>query len=63
MPVRMIWLISQVIINNAVWPYTTSNGAPIPRLQTSTINLAYPWTYGEAYAIRIFTTNSIAFQC
>lgn len=54
--------ISQVIINNAVWPYTTSHGATIPRLGTTIISLDYPWNYGEAYAIRMFTTNAIAFD-
>ncbi len=54
--------ISQVIVNNAVWPYTTSGGATIPRLGTTTIILDYPWSYGEAYAVRLFTTNAIAFD-
>jgi zinc transporter, ZIP family len=54
--------ISQVIVNNAVWPYTISNGATIPRLGKATITLAYPWSYGEMYAIRMFTTNAIAFD-
>ena len=54
--------ISQVVVNNAVWPYTTSHGATIPRLRTTTIVLDYPWSYGEAYAVRLFTTNAIAFD-
>jgi len=54
--------IAQVIINDAVWPYTTSSGATIPRLRTTTIHLAYPWAYGEAYAIRVFSTNAIPFD-
>ncbi|RPI32622.1 MAG: metal transporter [Chloroflexota bacterium] len=54
--------ISQVIVNNAVWPYTTSSGATIPRLSTTTISLDYPWSYGEAYAVRLFTTNAIPFD-
>ena len=54
--------IAQVIVNDAVWPYTTSSGATIPRLRTTTIHLVYPWAYGEAYAIRVFSTNSIPFD-
>lgn len=54
--------ISQVIVNSAVWPYTTPDGATIPRLGTATLILDYPWSYGEAYAIRLFTTNAIAFD-
>jgi zinc transporter, ZIP family len=54
--------IAQVIVNNAVWPFTTSQDAAIPRLGTTTIHLEYPWSFGEAYAVRIFTTNAIAFD-
>ena len=54
--------ISQVAVNNAFWPFTTSHGATIPRLGSTTIYLDYPWSYGEAYAIRLFTTNAIAFD-
>ena len=54
--------IAQVIINNAVWPYAASPSATIPRLGEATIRLDYPWSYGEAYAIRLFTTNAIPFD-
>ncbi|MBN2548898.1 MAG: hypothetical protein JXB15_07060 [Anaerolineales bacterium] len=54
--------ISQVIVNNAIWPFSSSHGTTIPRLGTTTIILDYPWSYGEAYAIRLFTTNAIAFD-
>jgi ZIP family zinc transporter len=54
--------IAQVIINNAVWPHSVSPGATIPRLGSAIIHLDYPWAYGEAYAIRIFSTNAIPFD-
>jgi ZIP family zinc transporter len=54
--------ISQVIVNNAIWPFSSSNGTTIPRLGTTTLILDYPWSYGEAYAVRLFTTNAIAFD-
>ena len=54
--------IAQVIINDAVWPFTISSGPGIPRLQTAVIHLDYAWSYGEAYAIRLFTTNAIPFD-
>ena len=56
-PVR----IAQVIINDAVWPFTISSSQGIPRLQTATVHLDYTWIYGEAYHIRLFTTNAIPF--
>jgi ZIP family zinc transporter len=54
--------IAQVIINNAVWPFTVSPGPAIPRLQTAVVHLDYAWSYGEAYAIRMFSTNAIPFD-
>src|SRR5581483_9123798 len=54
--------ISQVIINNAVWPFRVEPNATIPRLSRAVIHLDYGWAYGEAYAIRIFTSNSIPFD-
>jgi zinc transporter ZupT len=54
--------IAQVIVNNAVWPFTMAEGVTIPRLSTATIQLDYPWSYGEAYAIRMFSTNAIPFD-
>ena len=54
--------ISQVIVNNAIWPFSSSHGTTIPRLGTTTLILDYPWSYGEAYAVRLFTTNAIAFD-
>jgi len=54
--------IAQVIINNAVWPFTVSPGPAIPRLKTAVVHLDYAWSYGEAYAIRMFSTNAIPFD-
>jgi len=54
--------IAQVIINNAVWPFTVSPGPAIPRLQTAVVHLDYAWSYGEAYAIRMFSINAIPFD-
>jgi zinc transporter ZupT len=54
--------IAQVIVNNAIWPFTVSPGPTIPRLRTATVQLNYPWSYGEAYAVRLFTTNAIPFD-
>jgi zinc transporter ZupT len=54
--------IAQVIVNDAVWPFNISTGSDIPRLGTAVVHLDYAWSYGEAYAIRLFTTNAIAFD-
>jgi zinc transporter, ZIP family len=54
--------IAQAIVNDAVWPFSASPGATIPRLQDAWIRFDYPWTAGEAYAVRLFTSNSIPFD-
>ena len=53
--------VSQVIINDAVWPFSIDIGATISRLETATIHLNYHWVEGEAYELIVFTTNAIAF--
>ena len=54
--------IAQAVVNDAVWPFTISPGATIPRLQNAWITLDYPWSYGEAYFVRLFTSNAIPFD-
>ncbi|MBL8051140.1 MAG: hypothetical protein JNM46_07960 [Anaerolineales bacterium] len=54
--------IASVIINDAVMPFTVSPSATIPRLGRATIHTEYSWTTGEAYAVRVFTSNAIPFD-
>ncbi len=53
--------LAQAIVNDAVWPMSVMPDATIPRLSRATVHLAYPWVYGEAYGITIFTTSAIPF--
>jgi zinc transporter ZupT len=53
--------ITQVVINNAVWPFSVSPGSTIPRLSGATVHLNYDWVHGEAYSLSLFTSNSLAF--
>ena len=52
--------ISQININDAIWPYSIGN-REIPRLGSAVITLEYPWVEAQAYNITVFTNNSIAF--
>jgi zinc transporter ZupT len=54
--------IAQVIVNEAVRPFTATPGPTIPRLGEITLQLPYGWVEGEAYGITLFTTNAIAFD-
>ena len=53
--------VAQVVINEAIMPFTITPNTTIPRLGTALIHINYPWTYGEAYGINIFTSNAIGF--
>jgi zinc transporter, ZIP family len=53
--------LSQVIINDAIWPYTVEPGPTLPRLGRAVVTLQYPWVEADAYGIEIFSSNSIAF--
>ena len=55
-------LISQVVINDAVWPFHVEPSSAIPRLARATVVLDYMWSSGEAYAVRILTSNAIPFD-
>lgn len=54
--------IAQVAINEAVWPFSASPSATIPRLSEARLHLDYHWVQGEAYGITLFTSNSIPFN-
>ncbi len=54
--------IASVIINDAVMPFEVSPGVTIPRLGRATITVNYAWTEGEAYGVRVFTSNAVPFD-
>ena len=54
--------IAQVIVNDAFWPFEVSPSPTIPRLGKGVVRIDYPWSNYEAYAVRLFTGNSIAFD-
>lgn len=54
--------VASVIINDAVMPFMVSPNAEVPRLGQADIHINYSWTHGEAYGIRVFTSNAIPFD-
>ena len=54
--------VASIIINDAVMPFTVTPSADIPRLGRATIMIQYAWTEGEAYGVRVFTSNAIPFD-
>jgi zinc transporter ZupT len=51
-----------VNINDAIWPFSASPSATLPRFGQATIHLDYPWVKAEAYAVSLTTSNAIAFD-
>ena len=54
--------VATVIINEAIMPFEVTPSADIPRLGRATISVEYAWTEGEAYAVRVFTSNAVPFD-
>ncbi len=54
--------IASVIVNDGVMPFEVTPDTTIPRLGKASILVEYPWSYGEAYGITLFTSNAIAFN-
>ena len=54
--------ISQVIVNDAVMPFAVTPHDTIPRLGQALIQVNYAWTAGEAYAVRVFSSNAVPFD-
>jgi zinc transporter ZupT len=54
--------IATVIINEAVMPFTVTPDTTIPRLGKANIQVNYAWSYGEAYGIKIMTSNAVPFE-
>jgi len=53
--------VAQLVINEAIMPFTITPNTNIPRLGRALIHINYPWTYGEAYSVTVFTSNAITF--
>ncbi len=54
--------VASVIISDAVMPFEVSPSAEIARLGKAVIKVDYAWTTGEAYNVRVFTSNAIPFD-
>lgn len=55
-------ILAQAVINAAVWPFEVTPDTAIPRLGRATVRIDYPWTFGEAYAVTLFSSNAVAFN-
>jgi zinc transporter, ZIP family len=49
--------IAQVAVDDAYAPFAASNGLEVGRLDSTTLEIAYPWIEGEAYEIFVLTSS------
>lgn len=54
--------IASVIVNDSVMPFKVTPETTIPRLGHATIQVNYAWSHGEAYGIKILTSNAMPFE-
>ena len=54
--------IAAININDAIWPFTATPSATLPRLGQATFTLDYRWVEGESYDVTFFTDDSISFD-
>jgi hypothetical protein len=54
--------LSTAVINDAIWPFTAEPSTTLPRFGGATIKMSYRWVEGEAYGIKFFSTNAVAFE-
>jgi ZIP family zinc transporter len=53
--------IAQVLVDDAYWSYTSSDGNKLDRLARSTIKIPYPWIEGEAHHIALISSTGVKF--
>ena len=53
--------IAQVTVNDALWAFSIEPEPTIPRLGRATVSIPYPWLEGEPYAVKLVTSNGLAF--
>ncbi len=54
--------ISQVIVDDAIWPFEITPGPTLARLDRATVKLRYPWIENEAHAIKLITAEGLIFE-
>jgi len=53
--------INQLAIDDAIWSFTITPQARIPRLGSAVLDVPYPWVEGEAHEIKLISRNGVAF--
>jgi len=54
--------IAQVLVDDAYWQFTLDGPRTLDRLESTTIDIPYPWVEGEAHAIAIISGTGVVFD-
>jgi len=54
--------ISQVVVDDAFWTFTTESGTALRHLGRTTLRIPYPWVQGETHVVRVLTSTGTAFE-
>ena len=54
--------IAAINVNDAIWPFTATPSATIPRLGQATFTLDYRWVQGESYELTFISDDLITFD-
>lgn len=55
-------VLAQANVRDAFVPFTVVPSPVLPRLGSAVVQIPYPWVEGEAYEIRLFSSNSVPFD-
>ncbi len=54
--------IAQVTVDDALWRFSVTPSATLPRLGQATVSIPYPWIVGDPYEIKLITSNGLTFS-
>ncbi|HXE79736.1 MAG TPA: hypothetical protein VNK41_03225 [Vicinamibacterales bacterium] len=54
--------IAQVMVDDAYWTFTATNGTELSHLGRTTLEIPYPWVHGESHTIVLVTSTGLTFE-
>jgi zinc transporter ZupT len=54
--------IAQVIVDDAYWAFSASNGTSLNHLGRTSLTIPYPWVQGEAHVVKLLTSTGTTFE-
>ncbi|NIR43761.1 MAG: metal transporter, partial [Gammaproteobacteria bacterium] len=54
--------VAQVLVDDAVWAHTLDGSRTIPRLESRTITIPYPWVEGEPHELVLVSSTGVTFS-